>query len=42
MFSQQLFHVWIDFKIKIEISSKLFVGSFALKDKCRKSYSVCF
>ena len=37
-----IFHVWIDFKTKKEISQRRFVGSSALKDKCGKSSSVCF
>ena len=39
---QQLFHVWIDFKTKKEISQRQYLGSSALKEKCSKSSSVCF
>ena len=42
MASQQLFHVWIDFKTKKEISQRQYLGSSALKEKCSKSSSVCF
>ena len=42
MASQQFFHVLLDFETKKEISSRPFVGSSALKDKCSKSSSVCF
>ena len=42
MASQQFFHVLIDFKTKKEISLTPSVGSSALKDKCSKSFGVCF
>ena len=35
-------YLWIDFKTKKEISSRPFVGSSALKDKCNESSTVCF
>ena len=42
MASQQFFHILIDFKRKNEISQRSSVGSSALKNKCSKSFSVCF
>ena len=36
MASQQIFHVWVDFKTKKEISWREFVGSSALRDNGSK------